>query len=41
MLPIKMAVKMSILAKVVDVVIGQKLYDKLDSKNKGLFRQLP
>jgi class 3 adenylate cyclase len=38
---VSIAVKMTGLAKPDNIVIGQKLFDKLDSHHKDLFKQLP
>jgi adenylate cyclase len=38
---VSIAVKMTGLAKADNIVIGQKLFDKLDSQHKDLFKQLP
>lgn len=39
--PISIAVKMTSLAKADNIVIGQKLFNKLNEKYKDLFKQLP
>jgi class 3 adenylate cyclase len=38
---VSIAVKMTSLAKADNIVIGQKLFEKLDPHHKDLFRQMP